>query len=163
ARGVLVHEPDRGAGEDVVELLQEQQAPQASELVAWVLAAARDREQLRVPQPLLRAPVAPLDERLCRVRAAVLLEAELADAARPLGGLGFEGAEERRGRGLARARRSLQVARATERLDHLGRRAAAAVAVAIDEERRLRALGGAVVARCPQQLRDVRRRVVGVG
>ena len=50
ALGVLVDEPDRRAGKDVVELLQEEELPQAVELLARVVAAGDGREELRVVQ-----------------------------------------------------------------------------------------------------------------
>ena len=47
-----------------MELQQQQQPPEALELVARVVVAARDRDQLGVAEPLLAAAVAALDERL---------------------------------------------------------------------------------------------------
>src|SRR5581483_647321 len=109
ARGVLVDEADRRTGEDVVELLEQQQLPQPLELCARILAAARDREHLGVVEALLRAAVAPLDERLRRVRAAVVLEIELAHHDRPLSRLRLEEVEELLRRAGARPRHALQV------------------------------------------------------
>src|SRR5439155_15026563 len=60
--GVLVDEPDRRAGEDVVELLQEEQLPEPIELLSRVRSAAR--EELGIVQCLLAASVAALRARL---------------------------------------------------------------------------------------------------
>src|SRR4029079_16329763 len=123
----FVHEANRGAGEDVVELLQEKQLPQPVELGARVLAAARAREELRVVQRLLATPVAALRPTLRRVRPPVVLEVQLADDDRRLARLGLERVEELLARSLRRPRHALQVADAAQRLEHRGRRAAAAV------------------------------------
>ena len=77
-----------------MELLQQQQLPEPLELRAGILAAPCDREELRVVQPLLAAPVAALDERLRRVVAAVVLEVQLADDDGPSTGLRLERDEE---------------------------------------------------------------------
>src|SRR5205085_4266467 len=104
ARRVLVDEPDRRAGEDVVELLEEQQLPEPLELGTRIFAAAGDREQLGVVQPLFGPAVAALDEGLRRIGAAVVLEIELADDDGSRAGLGLERLEELPRRGDARAR-----------------------------------------------------------
>ena len=63
ALGVGVHEADRRARQDVVELLQQEQLPQPVELGARVVAA-QAREELGVVKGLLAAAVAPLRARL---------------------------------------------------------------------------------------------------
>src|SRR5581483_10145062 len=130
ALGGLVHRADRGAGEDVVELLQQEQLPQAVALGARILAAARRVQELGVVQRLLATAVASLRARLRRVDAAVVLEVELAGDDRPLSRLGLERVEELLGGHLRRPRQPLQRARPAKRLEHALRRAAAAVAVA---------------------------------
>src|SRR5581483_9616193 len=144
---VLVDEPDRRAGENVVELLEEEQLPEPIELGARVRAAARDREELGVVQPELRAAVALLHERLRRVGPAVVLEVQLADDDRALDVLRLERVEELVGARRAHARQALQVARATDALEHVARRSAAAVAVTEDEEADIRLLGVPVLVR----------------
>src|SRR6185295_15527750 len=59
ALGVLVHEPDGRAREDVVELLQQEQLPQPVELVARV-PGSEAGEELGVVQRALAPPVAAL-------------------------------------------------------------------------------------------------------
>jgi len=132
---VVVHEPDRRAGEDVVELLQQQELPEPVELGAWIVAA-RGRQELGIVQQLLAHAVAALREGLRRVHAAVVLEVELADDHGTVGVLSFQRFEELVARRLPRAREALQVARASQRFEHRARRAAAAVAVPVDEQAR---------------------------
>src|SRR5205823_7989513 len=136
ALGVLVHEPDRRAGEDVVELLQEQELPQAVELGPGIRAAAREREELRVVQALLGPAISALHACLRRVRAPVELEVQLADDDRSRGGLRFERLEELGRRRRPRSREPLEIPRAAKVLQHLARRPAAPVAVAEDEKAR---------------------------
>ena len=157
ALGVLVDEPDGRAGEDVVELLQEEELPQAVELLARVVAARDGREELGVVQRDLGAPVAALRARLGRVRAAVVLEVELAEDRRALARLRLERLEELRRRGHPRPRQALQIARAEHRLDHRARRPAAPVAVAVDEHRGPRVL---VILVCPGALAQLRDRAL---
>ena len=104
-------------------------------------------------QPLLGAAVAALDARLRRERAAVVLEVQLADDDRPRAAA--RPRARRRTRPATRcacAAAPAGRARAAERLEHLARRPAAAVAVPEDEQARPRVLGVAVLARRPQQL-----------
>ena len=60
ARRIVVDLGDRRAGEDVVELLEEQQLPEAVELRPRILAAVCHREELGVVERLLAAAVAAL-------------------------------------------------------------------------------------------------------
>src|SRR4051794_17006782 len=160
---VVVHERDRRAGKDVVELLQEQQLPQAVELGVRILASTHRGKKLGVAQADLALAVAPLDEGLRRVDAAVVLEVELADDDGPLAGLGLERVEELAGRCDPRPRQSLQVARARQALEHFARRPASAITVAEDEQARVRMVEVLVLAGRLQQLVDVRHRAVVVG
>ena len=133
------------------------QAPSSS------AGCARDRrEQLGVVQRALGAAARALRARLRRVGAAVVLEVELADHLGPLGLL-RERAEERLRLADRRARDVLQILDAGERLEHLGGRAAAAVAPAEHQQAVRRALVVLEVARRAAQLGDGRLGVVGVG
>ena len=154
ALGVRVHEADRRARQDVVELLQQEQLPQPVELGARIVAA-QAREELGVVQRLLAAAVAALRARLRGVDAAVVLEVELARDDRAIAALGLERVEELLARALRRARQALQVARPPERLEHVPRRAAAAVAEAEDEQARARVVVILVLARGLEQLGHV--------
>ena len=111
----------------------------------------------------LAVAVPALDRRLGRVRPPVVLEVELADDRREVGRLSLEGLEELVGRDHRRARHALEIAHPPERLQHLGRRPAAAVAVAEHEQAATRAVVILVVARAPAKLLDLGGRVVGVG
>src|SRR5205814_9750154 len=123
---IVVDETDRRAGQDVVELLQEEQPPEPVELGAWVVAPARARQELGVVQRLLAAAVHALGEGLRRVDTAVVLEVQLADEDGTRARLRFERSEELVARRLPRARQALQVVRAAQPLEHRGRRPAAA-------------------------------------
>src|SRR5262249_47188625 len=133
---VFVDESNRRAGKNVVELLKQEELPEAIELGVRIGTAAHDSDQLGVMQVLLGQAVCTLDERLRGVPAAVFLEVELADDDRPLVGFTLERAEELLRCALPCSRQSLQVARAADRLEHFARRPAAAVAPAVDEQAR---------------------------
>ena len=114
-------------------------------------------------QRALRAAARALGARLRRVGPAVVLEVELADA--PRASLRLLRPARRRSLGVAdrRARDALQVLDARERLEHLRRRSAAAVAPAEHEQAARRAVVVLEVARRAAQLGDGRLGVVGVG
>ena len=93
AQAVLVGPVDARAGDDVVELVEQQQLPRLVErgggIRAPVARRARrgDRPQLGRAQRLLVAAVGPLDRAVRRVGAPVVLEVELADPHRQVGRL----------------------------------------------------------------------------
>ena len=129
---VLVDQPDRRAGEDVVKLLKQQQLPEAIELRARIVFAGRGQHELRVVQRYLRARlprfVRPAS---CRCRGGTR------DTA-PRRRSGARGLPRRAGRRTPGgcdlgAREALQVASATQRLEHRACRPAAAVAVPEDQ------------------------------
>ena len=82
ALGVAVHPGDRGARQDVVELVQQRVLPQLLELVVGVLEPAADRgqggQELGLVQQMLAAPVALLGPGLGGEGAAVQLQVQLA-------------------------------------------------------------------------------------
>src|SRR5205823_11686146 len=107
---LLDREPDRRAGEDVVELVQQQRLPEPVELGARILLRrAKTREELSVVQRGLAAPVQRLRASLRRVRAAVVLEVQLADDDRALARLGLQSLEELVARRDSCPRHSLQI------------------------------------------------------
>ena len=148
-----------------MELVEQQRLPQPRRAPSRGYAVAGERgQQLGVVQRALGAAVAALDRRLRRVGAAVQLEVELADD-RPQ-------VARRRPRGRRRTRpasgpwcaagRGCRAARAS-RSSMSARRPAAAVAVAEDQQRVVRAAVVLVGRRLAAQLRDGRLGVVGVG
>ena len=150
-----------------MELVQEQEPPQLGRPRAGCSAAGdprgERRQKIGVVERPLALPVPALHRRLGRVRPPVVLEVELADDGREVLGVRLQRVEELvRGR-HRRPRHALEVAHPPQRLQHLGRRPAAAVAVAEDEQAATRAVVILVVARAPAQLLDVGGRVVGVG
>ena len=162
ALGVLVDEPNARARKDVVELLQQQQLPEALELLAGMVAAQAG-EELGVVQCPLSAPVAALRARLRGVDAAVVLEVQLTDDDGTVGALGLERSEELLARARRGAREALEVGRAPERLEHRPRRTPSPVAVAVDQQARARVVMVEVLARDLEQLRHADDAVVGVG
>ena len=160
--GVLVDEPDPRAGQDVVELLQQEELPEAVELRARILAAQAG-EELGVVQGLLAATVAALRARLRGVGAAVVLEVELPADDGPVSAARLERVEELLARPLRRARQALEVGHAAQCLEHLSRRASATVAVAEHEQARAGVVVIVVLARDLQQLGHADLAVVGVG
>jgi len=98
AFGLAVHPGDRRAGQDVVELLEQHQAPGFLERVVGVLGASSHgddgRPQLRLPQQVLAAAVAALGAGLGCVGAAVEFEVELPRPDGRLWILGLRGLEE---------------------------------------------------------------------
>ena len=120
--------------------------------------AAR-RRAARAPPPRLRA----LGPRLARVGAAVVLEVQLADHLGPVLALGLQRGEERLGVADRRARDALQVLDARQRLEHVRRRPAAAVAPAERQQAAGRQRVVLEVARRAPQLAHARLAVVGVG
>ena len=123
--------------------------------------ARHRREQLGVVQRPLGAAARALGPRLARVGAAVVLEVELAHDLRPVRLRQL--AEERLGVADRRARHALQIRDPRQRLEHLRRRPAAAVAPAEHQQRSRRPLVVLEVARRPAQLGHGRLGVVGVG
>ena len=149
-----------------MELGDEQHAPRLGELGARVRRAPEPRgdggEQLGVVERGLAAAVAALERGLGRVRAAVVLEVQLADDRPQLARAGLEAVEERLGMAERRARQPAQVAGAAQALEHRAGRPAAAVAVAEDEQAVARAVVVVVGADAAAQLGDGRLGVVGV-
>jgi hypothetical protein len=79
--GVFVDLRDGRAGEDVVELVEEQDLPEASEFLGRVLGAVegrRGREGLGLEQPVLALAVELLDLALAGERTPVKLQVEFA-------------------------------------------------------------------------------------
>ena len=93
--GILVDQGDARAGQDVVELVQQQQLPQLVQALGRIgrsrpprmAAAARNSASCSARSP---GRVAQLDSRLAGVGAAVVLEVELAHDRRQLAGLGLQ-------------------------------------------------------------------------
>src|SRR5581483_554497 len=162
ATRVVVDEPDRRAGKDVVELLQEEELPEPVELGAWIVAA-RGAEELCVVQELLADAVAALDERLRREDAAVVLEVELADDDRTLGVLGLECGEELVARRASHPRQAFEVSHTAQALEHRARGPAAAVTEAVDEQARAARVVVFELAPREQHLVDADVAVVVVG
>jgi hypothetical protein len=106
-RRVLVDGRDRRPGQDVVELLEEQELPETVELGARVGPAQDARDEFRVVQELLAPPVQAFDVGLRRVDAAVVLEVQLADDHWPETLLRLERLEELVRRRLPRSRDAL--------------------------------------------------------
>lgn len=92
-RGVPVHPGDAGAGDDVVELVDQQQLPEGLEGLVGRAAveAGGHRPQLGGPQSLLRSPVAQLHVGVGGRGGPVVLEVELADPGRQTSGPCFLG------------------------------------------------------------------------
>ncbi len=134
ALGLLVDEPDRATRQDVVELEREHLFPDPLERLRRIgvtAEPARARgQELDVVQEILRAAVPELGLGLGRVGAAMKLEVELADQARQLVPFALDEREELVARSLHDAWDALQVARASQHLEHVRRGAAAAVAEA---------------------------------
>ena len=144
-----------------MEVVEQQRAPRAVELLARPRRVGDGGQQLGVVQGALRAPARALGARLRGVRAAVVLEVELADHLGPLR-LGGQRREEGLRVADRRARDVLQVPDPRERLEHLRRRAAATVAPAEDEQAARRQRVVLEVARRAAQLGHGRLGVVGV-
>ena len=126
---------DRRAGEDVVELVQQHVAPVLLEHGPAVVAHEH-REGLDLVQLALDEAVVALDLPLRRVRALVGLEVELADVG--VGDLALlERPEEVACRGVLHPRKAAEVLLAPRDLVVDLVRTAAAVAGAVDEERRV--------------------------
>ena len=158
--GLLGHPPDRRPGQDVVELVGEEQPPGGAELGRGV-EAARPTRQRRRPQlgrleRRLPLAIAPLDGRLAGERAPVLLQVQLAGPHRERRRVGFDGGEEGRRRLEGDGGNAVERTDPLGRLEHLPGGAAAAVAVAEGVDRAL--LPGAA-----EDLPDRHVAVVGVG
>ena len=150
-----------------MELVQEQELPQLGKPRGRMFRSGEPpgerRQKIGVVERPLALPVPALHRRLGGVRPPVVLEVELADDGREVLGVRLQRVEELvRGR-HRRPRHALEVAHPPQGLEHLGRRPAAAVAVAEDEEAATRAVVILVVARAPAQLLDVGGRVIRVG
>ena len=161
--GAHVDLRDARAGQDVVELVEQQDAPQPVELRLPAAVAAQRVERLRILQRPLAAPVAALHRGLRRVRAAVVLEVELAHDRPQIPRVGREVVEERIRRPQLRLRQPGEVAHPPQPLEHLRGRPAAAVAVAEDQQRVARARMILVRRHGAAQLGHGRLRVVRVG
>ncbi len=150
-----------------MELVAAEQLPEARDLVVRVRPGSTPvrerREQLDVVQQDLARPVGALDRGLRGVRPAVILEVQLADEDRPVGGLTFERREELLAGTLGRARHPLEIADASEHLQHLPDGASATIAVAVQQEARVRAVVLLVVACRSADLLHGGDPVVGVG
>jgi hypothetical protein len=168
---VVVHLADRAPGQDVVELVEEDELPRAVERLARGVGRARlaagpgtrARERLRQAQLALGAAVRLLDPRLARVRAAVELQVELAVpdphalARAPQRALGVvQVLAEVAHRPLLDARQTLAARADVRALDLLGGRPAAAIAeaVGLQVERDPRAVE---LDQCPHAVQELPR------
>ncbi len=129
---------DTRAGQDVVELVEQQRLEQRTHRLVGCLAPVRrrlgDGEELEVVQPDLDLAVVALDLVLVGERAAVQLEIHLARIQRRLGHFPLERVHEVADRGVRRTRASRQILYPPRRLQHLEFGSAAAVAFAIRHE-----------------------------
>lgn len=120
---LLVDPGDAGAGQDVVELVQADLAPELAEARERVLHEAADgggrAPQLGLAQQVLAAAVARLDGRDRGERAAVRLEIQLADPDAGRLVLGLRAGEELGRRLDPDPRRTLQVGRPRRLGEHL--------------------------------------------
>src|SRR6185437_2784526 len=73
---------DAGAGQDIVELVEQQRLPQGFEVAGGVSPAGGNRPYLGLTQRVLRNPVPPLGARLAGVSATMALEVQLAGDSR---------------------------------------------------------------------------------
>ncbi len=160
---VAVHPGDRAAREDVVELLEQHELPEPPQPLLRIRRSPPHRRgrgpQLGLAQEVLAAAVALLRAQLARVGAPVELEVELALPHLGVGVFRLRGAEEVARCRVHDARRGLERPGAGDDLRHLARRAAAAVAVAVGEQRHRRA---ALVGEVALGVREVGGRDVGV-
>jgi hypothetical protein len=94
-----MHPPDRRPGQDVVELLEQDELPKLAEPRVRIVGTGphrgRSAPQLRLAQQMLAAPVALLGLRLRRVRPTVQLQVQLADPHGRVRVVGFGLGEER--------------------------------------------------------------------
>src|SRR5206468_5902754 len=102
------------AGQDVVELVQQQQLPELVQPLGGVggagLAHGGGGQEFGIVQRPLALYVAQLDSGLRCVGSAVVFEVELAQDRRQVGGVGLQRSEELIAGGDGRARKALQVA-----------------------------------------------------
>lgn len=135
AFGVLVDPGNGAAGEDVMELLEEDKLPKPLELTGRILvglALADGRggtPQFRFAQEVLAVPVALLGLGLAGVGSPVHLKVHLAHPHRQLRVLGLGLDEEVLGGAQPDLGRTFQVRSAARRRDHFARGSASAVAV----------------------------------
>ena len=133
---LLVDPGDGGSRDDVVELEGQHLPPQLVEGAGRT--TGHGRPQLGLAQQTLAALVPELGAQLARERAAMGLEVELAAPHRHRragGDLGVDAVEEVAGRAELDRRHAVEVGHPPLPLEHLARRAAAAVAVAERHQR----------------------------
>ena len=160
--GVLVHPVDARAGQDVVELVDEEALPGRLQDPGRVISTHRHRPYLRLAQRLLGAAVQLLGARLRCVGAAVQLEVQLSDPCRQVASFSLRAGEEFRRAAEHDARRALDAAKAMRRLDHVRLRSAAPIAPAVEVQGMGRAVLVLVVGRTLHDLSGAEIAVVGV-
>ena len=167
AQAVLVRPVDARAGDDVVELVEQQHLPGLVErrgrIPAPVAARRRGRPQLGRAQRLLVAPVGALDGPVGGVRPPVVFEVELTHPDREVGRLGPHLLPERRNGVDLDSGHTVEVGEPARRLEHRARRSAAAVAVSERVQRVLRRRALRELALALRELAHTHVAVVGVG
>ena len=163
---LAVHPRDGAAGQDVVELQQQDLLPQCVEFVVRIGGAAEHRglgpPQLGFDEQRLVAPVAALGARLRREHTPVELEVHLAGPDRAVCVRLVCLGEERLRRVELDAGGALEVGLEPSQCHHLAGGSAAAVAVAERHQRRPRSGVVGEVLDAAGQLGGVHRPVVGV-
>ena len=141
--GLLVHRPDAGAGQDVMELVEEHLFPIGVPLLIGEGEAAllgHSAPQLRLPQGQLRLSVAPFHRGLAGVHAPVAGEVQLAHIGVLGAALGLQVLKDFAGMGHLQFGAALQVLFPQGELNVIPAGTAAPVAVAVGQQELVQAV-----------------------
>ncbi len=156
ARAIAVDLADRGAGEDIVELVGQDHAPQPAHFLGGVgpaaQRAAEGGQHLDVAQPQLAAAVVALRVCLGGVGAAVAFKVQFATPDQRILYVARSALEELRRCALIDAGQAVHIAHAPQAFEHFRCGSAAAIAVAEEQAALPRAVVVLEVAHVVEQL-----------